>query len=117
MPPTPPIPSQVLEGGWAILGIPVVLLVERQLRAYDRDGRGIALLFALAWWLCGRSVVALTWRDDHVVGPLGAEGMATVAALAGIVISIAFVWRTSPSVPAAHQTVPVGHGPTGTGGR
>ena len=114
---TPAVPSQALEGAWALLGIPVTLVIERLARAHGRGGRGISLLFALAWWLMGRAVVALTWRDDHVIGPLGAEGLATVVVLGAVSVSIIIAWRMPVSTPPAHQTVPVGPGPTGTGGR
>ena len=114
---TPAIPSQALEGAWTLLGIPVVLVVDRLLRARGRAGRGISLLVVIAWWLVGRTMVALTWRDDPVIGPVGAEGLATVVVLVGIIVSIVIAWRAAASSPAAHQTVPVGPGPTGTGGR
>jgi prolipoprotein diacylglyceryltransferase len=114
---TPAYPSQALEGTWALLGIPAVLVVERVVRARGRAGRGISLLFALAWWLCGRAVVALTWRDDYVVGSLGAEGIATLVVLGGVIVSMLIAWRLPVRTSEAHQTVPVGPGPSGTGGR
>lgn len=113
----PAYPSQALEGAWALLGIPVILIVDRMVRVGGRDGRGISLLVALAWWLGGRVLVALTWRDDRLVGPLGTEGVATLAALGVIVIAIAMAWRASDPAASAHRTVPEGPGLTGTGDR
>ena len=69
----PSWPSQALEGLWALLGIPVVLALERLVGRTGRSGRGIVLLVALAWWLTGRAVVALTWKDDRLLGPFGPE--------------------------------------------
>ncbi len=113
----PAYPSQVLEGAWALLGIPVILVLERMVRLGGRGGRGISFLLALAWWLGGRVAVAVTWRDDRIVGSLGAEGLATAVALGLVIVAIAVMWRPPVRTPAAHQTVPAGPGPGGTGGR
>ena len=112
----PAFPSQMLEGAWALLGIPVILVLERTLRVGGRAGRGISLLFALAWWLGGRVGVALTWRDDHTIGPLGTEGVVSLVALGVVVVALAITWRVPVGAQSAHQTLPVGPGPTGTGG-
>jgi phosphatidylglycerol:prolipoprotein diacylglycerol transferase len=109
-------PSQALEGAWALVGIPVVLLVESTLRARGRDGRGIALLAALAWWLAGRFVVGLTWRDDRLLGPFGAETVATAVVMVGVLIGLVAAWRSPATTDGGHQTLPEGPGATGTGG-
>ncbi len=109
-------PSQALEGAWALLGIPIVLVAETLLRGSGRAGHGITLLVALAWWLAGRVLVALTWRDDHLLGPFGPEAVATVVALGAVLVAIVAAWRSAPPTAAGHQTVPEGPGLTGTGG-
>jgi prolipoprotein diacylglyceryltransferase len=113
---TPGWPSQALEGGWALLGIPVVLIGEAALRRRGRSGRGIALLTALTWWLAGRVVVGLTWRDEPFVGPMGAETVATLVVLLGVLIGLVAAWRAPIAPASGHQTVPEGPGLTGTGG-
>jgi prolipoprotein diacylglyceryltransferase len=112
----PAWPSQALEGAWALLGIPIVLVTETLLQGRGRAGHGITLLVALAWWLAGRVLVALTWRDDHLVGPLGPEAVATVVALGAVLAASVVAWRSSPPAAAGHQTLPEGPGLTGTGG-
>lgn len=86
-PAVPAWPSQAFEGTWTLLGIPVVLLVERRLGRHGGAPSGSLMLLAVAWWLAGRAVVALTWRDRPVLGALGAEGLATVAALAVVTVA------------------------------
>lgn len=88
-PSVPAWPSQALEGVWTLLGIPVVLLVERRvLGGHAPAGR--LLLLAAAWWLAGRAAVALTWRDAP-----GAEGVATALALGVVVVVAAARRRTA----------------------
>jgi phosphatidylglycerol---prolipoprotein diacylglyceryl transferase len=65
---TPAHPAQVYEGLWALLGVPVLLLLFRR-----GQGSGRLLMVALTWWLLGRIAAASTWRDDHLVGPFNAE--------------------------------------------
>jgi prolipoprotein diacylglyceryltransferase len=112
----PAWPSQALEGGWALLGIPVVLVLETMLRGSRRTGRGVVFLVALGWWLAGRVVVGLTWRDDHLLGPLGPEAVATVLVLGVVLVALVMVWRAPEPAPDDHQTVPEGPSPTGTAG-
>jgi len=113
----PAYPSQALEGIWALLGIPVVLLAERFARDRGRAGRGVSLLVALGWWLTGRAVVALTWRDEPLLGPLGAEGVATIVGLGVVGASIVLAWRADDAGVVGRPTRSMGPGTTGTGGR
>jgi hypothetical protein len=99
-PAVPAWPSQALEGAWALLGIPVVLLVEGRLARHGGAPSGWLSLLAVAWWLTGRAVVALTWRDRPVVGALGAEGLATVAALAVVMVAAVVVALRAARQPA-----------------
>jgi prolipoprotein diacylglyceryltransferase len=85
----PAHPSQAYEGLWALLGLPLVLLLGSWAgrRRPARSGAGGALfLVALAWWLVGRIAAGFSWRDDPVVGPLNAEQVLAVAVLAATVL-------------------------------
>jgi len=84
-PAVPAYPTQVLEGVWALLGIPVVLLVERRMGRRGRAGQGLTLLVAVGWWLAGRAAVAVWWRDAPLLGPWGAEGVIAIVLLAAAV--------------------------------
>ena len=80
------------------------------------------LLVGLAWWLAGRAAVALTWKDDRILGPWGPEATVTLVALGVTLVALALTWRTpavdgSPEPTAPHQTASGGPGPIGTAGR
>jgi prolipoprotein diacylglyceryltransferase len=100
-PAVPAWPSQALEGVWVLLGIPVVVLADRRLAGGHRAGRGLLLLLAVAWWLTGRIVVAATWREVPIAGPLGAEGVASSIALALVMAAAAL--RTLRGVGVIHS--------------
>ncbi len=55
------------------------------------------LLAALAWWLVGRAVVALTWRDERLLGPFGSEAIATLVALGVVLVALVMAWRSPVS--------------------
>ncbi len=80
----PSHPSQVYEGLWMLVGIPIVLFVAgkrfKPLRVHrlvawaDRASREGALFAgALGWFLLGRLTVGYTWRDEQIVGGLNVE--------------------------------------------
>lgn len=77
---TPAYPSQVYEGLWSLAGALLLLFLTR-LAAERWPGSGRRFLAAICWWLAGRLVIGFTWRDDHVLGPLNAEQLATAALL------------------------------------
>jgi len=80
-PAMPSVPSQLLEGGWAAIGVLILAVVARRLRF------GTVFLWALAWWLTGRIVVAFTWRDEALLGPFDVEqGLAVLALIAVAVL-------------------------------
>jgi len=65
---------------------------------------GAALLAGLALWAIGRAVVAMTWRDAPVLGPLGVEQLVTlVIAVVALVGLLARRRRAAqrPSPPSA----------------
>ena len=117
-PEVPAYPAQLLEGAWALLGVLPLAVVSagpaarrlperfRQAGAWasqretqgaevepDRLRFGLPFLFALAWWLAGRFVVAFTWRDEPLVGPLGVEQALGLVALAGVAATVALAAR------------------------
>ncbi len=97
-PAIPSIPSQAIEGlasGALLVVVMVVLLVPDLRRA---DGR--AFLIALLGWSIVRVVVAGTWRDPEVVGPLRAEQVIALAvAIVALVLLVVIVSsRRQPGV-------------------
>ncbi|HEX4898856.1 MAG TPA: prolipoprotein diacylglyceryl transferase family protein [Candidatus Limnocylindrales bacterium] len=78
-PEVPSHPSQVYE---AIATTAVLAVVGLALRAGIFGRRdGSALLAGVALWALGRGIVAVTWRDAAVVGPLVAEHLVLVAVI------------------------------------
>jgi phosphatidylglycerol:prolipoprotein diacylglycerol transferase len=89
-PAIPSIPSQALEA--AATGIVIILIVLASVVPALRrpDGRLFAL--AIAGWAIGRAVVASTWRDPVVVGPLRAEQVIdVVVAIGSLALSFALI--------------------------
>ena len=94
-------PAQLYEAALVVLvGLAVVLA--GIVGAFDRRDGG-AWLAAVASLALVRAVVALTWRDATVVGPLRAEQLIALAVLAGSVLTAALVLPRARSVepPAA----------------
>lgn len=102
----PAYPTQLIEGTWALLGIPVLLLLERRPSLRHPAADGALALAAAAWWLAGRAAVAVWWRDEPVLGPWGAEGLAALVLLGVIVALIARM--THGARPSDQGPYPVG---------
>jgi phosphatidylglycerol:prolipoprotein diacylglycerol transferase len=100
-PDIPSIPAQAFEaiGVAVVVGVVLVgLLVARQMgRPRARDGRLFAL--ALGGWAVVRFLVAGTWRDPAVVGPLKAEQLFDLA-----IIGLAVVIYVSLFVRARRRS-------------
>ena len=64
-------PSQLYEAGAAVLVL--ALVVAATVGGAFRRRDGLALFIALGGWAIGRAIVATTWRDAPVLGPLGAD--------------------------------------------
>lgn len=82
-PSVPSQPAQLIEAAMTAgiaIGI-VVILASGSLRR--RDGR--LFLVAMGAWLVGRALVATTWRDPEVVGPLRADQLISLVLLVPIV--------------------------------
>jgi phosphatidylglycerol:prolipoprotein diacylglycerol transferase len=88
-PAIPAIPSQALEalGTGFVLGILLLLSLSGGMRR--RDGR--RFLVALALWALVRAVVAGTWRDPLVVGPLRMEQLLDLVVGVGSLLLVALL--------------------------
>jgi phosphatidylglycerol:prolipoprotein diacylglycerol transferase len=84
-PAIPSIPSQALEAIAAAVVLAIVLILGLAAPLRRRDGR--LFLLALALWAIARGLVASTWRDPLVVGPLRAEQLIDLLVAAGAAIS------------------------------
>jgi phosphatidylglycerol:prolipoprotein diacylglycerol transferase len=84
-PDLPAHPSQIYESLWVLLGIPLVLFLARARRSRPADD-GSLFVSALAWFLIGRLLVGLTWRDDPTVGALNSEQAIALTVLVGLFI-------------------------------
>ena len=80
-PAIPSIPSQALEAGRDRCSCSSIGLAACSRPLRRADGR--LFLLALAGWAVGRAIVASTWRDPVVVGPLRAEQAIDVAVAIG----------------------------------
>jgi phosphatidylglycerol:prolipoprotein diacylglycerol transferase len=80
-PAIPSIPSQALEA--AATGLVIIVIILASLVPALRRPDGRLFVLALGGWAIGRAVVASTWRDPVVVGPLRAEQAIDVAVAIG----------------------------------
>jgi phosphatidylglycerol:prolipoprotein diacylglycerol transferase len=86
-PEVPSHPSQAYEG-FATIGVIAILAAALAGGAFPRRGAG-AFLAGLAMWATARLLVAFTWRDRAVVGPLSADQVISIAIAVGAVILLA----------------------------
>jgi prolipoprotein diacylglyceryltransferase len=100
-PAVPAYPTQLLEGAWALLGLPILALVER----HRRPAPGVVALSGVAWWLAGRVAVAIWWRDEPVLGPWGAEAVVGMVLLGGTIALIAARNRSHATLRRPHASV------------
>jgi phosphatidylglycerol:prolipoprotein diacylglycerol transferase len=101
-PAVPAYPSQLLEAALTGL-VALVTVAALGTGRLDRpDGR--AFVAALAMWTVARFVVAFTWRDPEVVGPLRADQVISLAIVAGCAILGAVLSRRERRRPAADAT-------------
>jgi phosphatidylglycerol:prolipoprotein diacylglycerol transferase len=97
-PEIPSHPSQAYEGVacFIILAFLMVLLAVPAIRRPD----GRAFLIGLGLWAIGRFLVAGTWRDPVVLGPLRAEQAIDLAIVAGSIVGIVvLILRERPASP------------------
>jgi phosphatidylglycerol:prolipoprotein diacylglycerol transferase len=91
-PAIPSIPSQALEGLVTIAVLVAVGLASLVPGLRRADGR--LFLLALAGWSVGRAIVASTWRDPVVIGPLRAEQAIDLVVAIGSTALAAFLIAT-----------------------
>jgi Prolipoprotein diacylglyceryltransferase len=100
-PALPSQPSQAYEA-IATLAILLVVMATMWLGAFARrDGR---ILFAgIMLWACARAAVATTWRDQAIVGSLGAGSLIAIGVAAGgLIVVIAMTMRASRQPAGDH---------------
>lgn len=105
------LPSQALEGGLVLLAAVLMIAVPFLLRLRFRSWRQIVrpaglaprrewavltgfrrFLTAMCLWAVARFAVAFTWRDAHVLGPLGVEQLLLVGVLVGCLTAFIAAW-------------------------
>jgi phosphatidylglycerol:prolipoprotein diacylglycerol transferase len=89
-PEIPSHPAQVYEGLATLLLLQVMAILAA--RGILRTAEGSALLVGLGLWAAVRAVVAISWRDAPVLGPLKAEQLIALG-LAGGCAAILLVRR------------------------
>ncbi len=102
----PAIPAQLLEAAMAVGVLLLVTLLGWRSGLRRADGRLFAV--GLAAWALGRALVAATWRDDAVLGPLKAEqliclGVAAIAGGAATAATLVIRRRRSAGLRAARS--------------
>ena len=86
-PEVPSHPAQLYEA-LATAGILLVLMGLLAAGAFRRrDGR--ALLTGVGLWAVARAIVALSWRDPALLGPLNADQLISIALVAGCLAAMA----------------------------
>jgi phosphatidylglycerol:prolipoprotein diacylglycerol transferase len=88
-PPVPSVPSQAIEALATLLALAVLLAVSLLPPLRRPDGRRV--LVAQGLWAAARAVVASTWRDPAILGPLRAEQLIDLAVIASCLVLLAMV--------------------------
>jgi prolipoprotein diacylglyceryltransferase len=102
-PAIPSHPSQLYEGiATLIVLVAVVAVLWR--RPFPRNG--LAFLVALGGWAVVRALVAVTWRDAPVVGPLLAEQLVCLAIVAACLVLGPRLERPAFALATARQPSP-----------
>ena len=101
-PAVPSIPSQALEG--LATAIVVIVIGLASLIPSMRRADGRLFLLALAGWALGRAIVASTWRDLVVVGPLRAEQAIDVVVAVGSIALVLILIVIRRGRPAEEPT-------------
>ncbi len=90
-PAIPSVPSQLLESSVAILAS-IVLVGLLAAGAFERrDGR--LFLAGVGIWLVGRTAVAVTWRDQGVLGPFNADQVISLVLIGVVAVAWLAVGR------------------------
>jgi phosphatidylglycerol:prolipoprotein diacylglycerol transferase len=93
-PAIPSIPAQALEAlaALVVLAVAVVLSLTRPVRVPD----GRLFFVGLGLWAIARAIVAATWRDPTIVGPLRAEQVIDLVVALGSAAIVAALVRRGP---------------------
>ena len=86
-PDVPSNPSQAYEA-LATIGVLAILAAVISAGRFSRRGAG-AFLLGIALWAIARLLVAFTWRDRAVIGPLSTDQVISIAIAAGTVLLLA----------------------------
>lgn len=90
-------PSAVYEGLLTLAGMPIIawLAGHDWLKPAPRQ-----FVAAVSWWLGARFLAGFTWRDETLLGPIGAEQLAALLALAALLIPLPQTRSQSPETAA-----------------
>ncbi len=88
-PEIPSIPSQALEALAAAIVLAIVLVLATVRPTRPRDGR--LFVVGLGLWALARAIVAATWRDPLIIGPLRMEQVIDVVVGAGAASLVAWL--------------------------
>ena len=97
-PDVPSHPSQVYEAIATTIVLTFLGLALRLGAFARRDGS--ALLVAVVLWAIGRGIVAVTWRDAAVLGPLNAEQLILIAVVVACGVALVVLARRRVAEPA-----------------
>jgi phosphatidylglycerol:prolipoprotein diacylglycerol transferase len=92
-PSIPSHPAQLYEA--AVAGVVLVVLLIALAAGRFRRRDGSLFLAGLGLWALGRFVVAFTWRDPPVIGPLRADQVLSLVIVVGCVVLVVAVGRLS----------------------
>jgi prolipoprotein diacylglyceryltransferase len=95
----PAIPSQPSQLYEAIATLVVLIVVGVLLWRRPFPGNGLAFLVALGGWAFARALIAATWRDPPVIGPLLAEQLLCLAIVAGCLVAWARLTKRAFALP------------------
>jgi phosphatidylglycerol---prolipoprotein diacylglyceryl transferase len=95
-PTIPSHPSQAYEG--VVTLVLLVIVGALQLAGLFRRRTGSALLVGIALWAIGRAVVAATWRDVAILGPLRVDQL-----MSFLIVAACLVLLTIDIQPAAEE--------------
>jgi phosphatidylglycerol:prolipoprotein diacylglycerol transferase len=102
-PAIPSVPSQALEAGATAVVLVAIVLASLVPALRRSDGR--LFLLAIGGWAIGRAVVASTWRDPIVAGPLRAEqAIDIVVAMGSFAVALVLIVARRGSSEAAAST-------------
>jgi len=91
----PSHPAQLYEAAATAVILLLVVVLLAAGRFARRDGS--VFFVAVASWAVARAVVAATWRDAPVAGPLRADQLVSLAVAVGCVVAATLVGRRAPA--------------------